>query len=71
MSEAFSATGALDKPNILLICTDHWPGLLTRPAGHPVVMTSAIAQLACCGAHYTNAYSACLSARRSLITGTT
>ena len=73
MAEASSAPEA-DKPNVLLICTDHWPGLLTRPAGHPVVMTPTIAQLARCGVHYTNAYSACpacLPARRSLMTGTT
>lgn len=63
-----------DHPNVLLICVDHWGGLLTRPAGHPVVMTPTIAQLARCGIHYTNAYSACPvcgPARRSLMTGMT
>ena len=45
-----------------------------RPAGHPVIMTPTIAQLAHCGVRYTNAYAACpacLPARRSLMTGTT
>ena len=35
-----------DKRNALLICTDHWSGLLTGSAGHPVVMTPTIDQLA-------------------------
>jgi arylsulfatase len=63
-----------DRPNILLICTDHWPGLLTRMAGHPAVMTPTLAQLAHSGVWYANAYSACPScipARRSLMTGVT
>lgn len=33
------------RPNVLLICTDHWSGLLTRPAGHPVVMMPTVEQL--------------------------
>ena len=60
------------KPNVLLICTDHWSGLLTHAAGHPVVMTPTIDQLGRCGTTFTNAYSACPScipARRSLMTG--
>ena len=63
-----------DHPNVLLICTDHWPGQFMRSAGHPVVMTPTITQLARCGVHYTNAYSACPvcgPARRSLMTGAT
>ena len=61
-----------DKPNVLLICTDHWSGLLTGSAGHPVVMTPTIDQLARAGTTYGNAYSACPScipARRSMFTG--
>ena len=61
-----------DKPNVLLICTDHWSGLLTGSAGHPVVMTPTIDQLARAGTTYRNAYSACPScipARRSMFTG--
>lgn len=60
------------RPNILLICTDHWSGLLTHSAGHPVIMTPTIDHLARCGTTYTHAYSACPScipARRSLMTG--
>ncbi|MBH05298.1 MAG: arylsulfatase [Phycisphaeraceae bacterium] len=63
-----------DRPNLLLICTDHWPGLLTRMAGHPVVMTPTLSQLANNGVWYSNAYTACPScipARRSLMTGVT
>ncbi|NKB69787.1 MAG: sulfatase-like hydrolase/transferase [Candidatus Latescibacteria bacterium] len=63
---------ASDRPNVLLICTDHWSGLLTRGAGHPVVMTPTIDQLAQAGATFSQAYSACPScipARRSLMTG--
>ena len=41
----------MDRSNVLLICTDHWPGLLMRPAGHPLIMTATIAQLARCGVH--------------------
>ena len=65
-------TAGPDQPNILLICTDHWSGLLRGAAGHPVAMTPTIDQLARCGTTYTQAYSACTScipARRSLYTG--
>ena len=63
-----------ERPNVLLICTDQWPAELTRPAGHPVVMTPTIAQLAHSGVYFTNAYSAtptCIPARRALMTGRT
>jgi arylsulfatase A-like enzyme len=61
-----------DRPNVLLICTDHWSGLLNREAGHPVVMTPTLSQLSRFGVTYSQAYSACPScipARRSLMTG--
>jgi len=61
-----------EKPNVLMICTDHWGGPLLRAGGHPVVMTPTLDQLARCGTLFTNAYSACPScipARRSLMTG--
>lgn len=61
-----------DKPNVLLICTDHWSGLNTRPAGHTAVMTPTLEMLARNGVTFTNAYSACPScvpARRTLMTG--
>ncbi|MBS14907.1 MAG: arylsulfatase [Gemmatimonadetes bacterium] len=65
---------AADSPNVLLICTDHWSGLNTRPAGHPAVITPTIEQLARNGVSFRNAYSACPScvpARRTLMTGMT
>ncbi|MBM4044448.1 MAG: arylsulfatase, partial [Planctomycetes bacterium] len=63
-----------DKPNVLLICTDHWSDLCTRPGGHPVVMTPTLAQLARSGVRFTHAYSACPScipSRKSLMLGLT
>src|SRR5690606_25840209 len=63
-----------DRPNVLMICTDHWGGHLMRPAGHPTIMTPTIDQLARCGVRYTNAYSTepiCIPARRSLMLGQT
>lgn len=62
------------KPNVLLICTDHWSGTLMRQTGHPVVMTPTLDQLSQNGICFTNAYSACPScipARRTLMTGMT
>lgn len=61
-----------DKPNVLLITADHWGGMLTRPGGHPVVMTPTVSQLARLGTWYDNTYSpapSCIPARRSLMTG--
>lgn len=61
-----------DHPNVLLICTDHWPGPLMGSAGHLAVMTPTLKQLAGEGTCFANAYSACPScipARRSLMTG--
>ncbi len=61
-----------ENPNVLLICTDHWSDLFTRPGGHPLVMTPTIDQLARSGTRFTQAYSACPScipARKSLMTG--
>jgi arylsulfatase A-like enzyme len=63
-----------EQPNVLLICVDHWSGLLTGPAGHPVIMAPTIAQLAASGVNYSRAYSACpvcIPARRTLMTGQT
>ena len=64
----------MDKPNVLLICVDHWPGDLLGSAGHPSVMTPTLDQLAANGVRFANAYSACpvcIPARRGLMTGTT
>jgi arylsulfatase len=61
-----------DRPNILLITTDHWPAHLLGCAGHPVIETPTLDELARCGVRYTNAYSecpVCIPARRSLLTG--
>ena len=44
-----------EKPNVLLICVDQWGGELMRPAGHPVVMTPTLSQLARSGVNETPA----------------
>ncbi len=61
-------------PHVLLITTDHWPAHLFGGAGHPVIHTPTLDQLAHNGVRYTNAYSecpVCIPARRTLMTGTT
>ncbi len=60
------------RPNVLLICTDHWPGSLLGCAGHPSVLTPTLDQLASNGVRFPNAYSecpVCVPARRTLMTG--
>lgn len=60
--------------NVLLISTDHWSAQLLRCAGHPVIMTPTLDQLAADGVRFTNCYSTCpvcIPARRSLMTGMT
>lgn len=60
------------QPNVLLICTDHWPARLMGEAGHPVVRTPTLDTLARSGVRFTNAYSecpVCIPARRTLMTG--
>ena len=60
------------RKNVLLICTDHWPGHLLGCAGHPVVMTPTLDQLAADGIRFDRCYSTCpvcIPARRSLMTG--
>lgn len=62
------------RPNVLLICTDHWPASLMGVAGHPCILTPTLDQLARNGVRFTNAYSAspvCVPARRALMTGMT
>ena len=44
------------KPNVLLICVDHWPGRLLGAAGHPVVQTPTLDQLAANGVRFSQAY---------------
>ena len=62
----------MERPNVLLICVDHWPGNLLGCAGHPCILTPTLDQLAGCGVRFSNAYSAvptCIPARRNLMTG--
>ena len=62
-----------DQPHVLLITTDHWPASLLGIAGHPVIQTPTLDQLARNGVRFTNAYSecpVCIPARRTLMTGT-
>jgi choline-sulfatase len=57
-----------------MICTDHWPGALLGRAGHPVIQTPTLDQLADAGTRFTRAYTecpVCIPARRTLMTGTT
>lgn len=61
------------QPNILLISTDHWPAALLGAAGHPVIQTPTLDELARSGVRFTNAYAecpVCIPARRTLMTGT-
>lgn len=60
------------RPNVLLVCTDHWPGRYFNFAGHPAILTPTLDSLAQSGIHYPNAYSecpVCVPARRTLMTG--
>lgn len=62
-----------DRPNVLLIATDHWPASLLGGAGHPVIRTPTLDWLAASGRRFTNCYSecpVCIPARRTLMTGT-
>ncbi|MCC7408259.1 MAG: arylsulfatase [Phycisphaeraceae bacterium] len=61
-----------DRPNIVLICADQWRGDCLSIAGHPVVRTPNLDDLALRGTRFTRAYSAtpaCIAARASLLTG--
>ncbi len=62
-----------DRPNVLLISTDHWPASLLGVAGHPAVQTPTLDTLTRSGTRFTNAYAecpVCIPARRTLMTGT-
>ncbi|MDA0838619.1 MAG: sulfatase-like hydrolase/transferase [Planctomycetota bacterium] len=62
-----------DQPNVLLICTDHWPASLLGEAGHPTILTPTLDQVARNGTRFVNAYSecpVCIPARKTLMTGT-
>ena len=60
------------RPNVLLICADHWGAEHFGFAGHPAVMTPGLNEIMSCGVRYSNAYSecpVCIPARRTLMTG--
>ena len=62
------------RPNVLLVCVDHWPGPLLGCSGHESVLTPTLDELAANGTLFTQAYTAtpsCIPARRALMTGTT
>ncbi len=61
-----------ERPNVLLICVDQWRGDCLSAAGHPVVHTPYLDQLALRGARFRRAYTAtpsCIPARAALMTG--
>ena len=63
---------ATKRPNIVLICTDQWRGDCLGAAGHPVVQTPYLDDMALFGVRFTSAYSAtpsCIAARAALMTG--
>lgn len=60
------------KPNVLLICTDHWAAEHFGVAGNQSILTPGLNELATLGTRFTNAYSecpVCIPARRTLMTG--
>ena len=62
----------LDRPNIILINVDQWRADCLSVAGHPVVHTPYLDQLALDGVRFNRAYSAtptCIPARAALYTG--
>ena len=62
-----------DRPNVLLVSTDHWPAELLGEAGHPDILTPTLDELARSGVRFRNAYGecpVCIPARRTLMTGT-
>ena len=67
------STERANRPNVLLVTADQWPGGLLGCAGHPLLRTPTLDQLARNGVRYTRAYSEspiCIPARRTLLTGT-
>lgn len=62
-----------ERPDVLLITADHWPGSLLGAAGHEVIQTPTLDQLARNGVRFPRAYTecpVCIPARRTLLTGT-
>ena len=63
----------VNKPNILFLCVDQWPGKLLGCANHSEIETPTIDRLAASGVQFTRAYAEtpiCIPARRSIMTGT-
>ena len=63
-----------DRPNILLILTDHFRGDCLGRLGHPVAETPHLDSLSRGGVVFTRGYTpcaSCIAARRSLMTGQT
>ena len=63
----------MTRPNVLLICADHWFGDLIGALGHPTILTPTLDNIIGNGIAYTNAYAptpTCIPARRELMTGT-
>lgn len=61
------------QPNVLFITVDQWPGPLMGVAGHRVIETPTLDQLAGNGIYFPRAYSECpicIPARRTMMTGT-
>lgn len=61
-----------DRPHVLLVTADHWPGHLLGAAGHACIQTPTLDELARSGRRYSRAYSEaplCVPARRALMTG--
>ena len=62
----------MDRPNVLLICADHWPGKMIGALGHPAIQSPTIDNMVRNGIAFTNAYTTtpmCIPARRELMTG--
>lgn len=60
------------QKNVLMICTDHWPGSFLGCAGRTDIMTPTLDHLAKNGIRFENCYSecpVCIPARRTLMTG--
>ena len=64
----------MNRPNVLVVCVDHWPGNLFGCAGHSHILTPTLDMLASNGVRFSRAYSevpVCIPARRNLMTGCT
>ena len=65
---------AMDRPNVLMICADHWAAEYLGIAGHPAILTPGLDEISLAGTRFTNCYSespVCIPARRTLMTGQT